>query len=113
VRIGEAATGIGGKMQDAGAAIERARSKTEQMQARASAMDELIQSGTLEDFTSDKTALDRELAQMASQSQVDSELAKMKQELGTGDGGTKELDAGDAPATETAQPESADRPTAS
>jgi phage shock protein A len=113
VRIGEAATGIGGKMQDAGAAIERARSKTEQMQARASAMDELIQSGTLEDFTSDKTALDRELAQMASQSQVDSELAKMKQELGTGDGGTKELEGGDAPATETPEPESADRPTAS
>src|ERR687883_499367 len=81
VRIGEAATGIGGKMADAGAAIERAREKTEQMQARASAMDELIQSGTLEDFTSDKTALDRELAQMASQSQVESDLAKLKQEL--------------------------------
>jgi phage shock protein A len=94
VRIGEAATGIGGKMQDAGAAIERAREKTQQMQARASAMDELIQSGTLEDFTSDKTALDRELAQMASQSQVESELAAMKQELDTGDGGAKELGPG-------------------
>src|SRR6266508_4784830 len=82
VRIGEAATGIGGKMADAGAAIERARAKTEEMQARASAMDELIESGTLEDFTSDKTALDRELAQMASQSQVESELAAMKQQLG-------------------------------
>ena len=112
VRIGEAATGIGGRMKDAGAAIERARSKTEQMQARASAMDELIQSGTLEDYTSDKTALDRELAQMASQSQVESELAKMKQELGTGDGGTKELEGGEAPAAETVEPESADRPTA-
>ncbi len=93
VRIGEAATGIGGKMADAGAAIERARSKTEEMQARAGAMDELIQSGTLEDFTSDKTQLDRELAQMASQSQVDSELAKMKQEIGTG-GAQKELAGG-------------------
>ena len=112
VRIGEAATGIGGKMQDAGAAIERARSKTEQMQARASAMDELIQSGTLEDFTSDKTALDRELAQMASQSQVDSELAKMKQELGTGDGGTKQLE-GESPSSEPAQPESADQTSSS
>src|SRR5213592_1365814 len=56
VRINEAATGIGGKMADAGAAIERARTKTQEMQARASAMDELIESGTLEDFTSDKTA---------------------------------------------------------
>jgi phage shock protein A len=84
VRINEAATGIGGKMADAGAAIERARAKTQEMQARASAMDELMASGTLEDFTSDKTQLDRELQQMTSQSQVDSELAKMKQELGTG-----------------------------
>jgi phage shock protein A len=104
VRIGEAATGIGGKMQDAGAAIERARDKTQQMQARASAMDELIESGTLEDYTSDKTALDRELAQMASQSQVESELAAMKQELGTGDGGAKELESG-----EPATPESAEQ----
>ncbi len=94
VRVGEAATGIGGKMADAGAAIERARSKTEEMQARAGAMDELIQSGTLEDFTSDKTQHDRELAQMASQSQVDQELAKMKQEIGPGGGGQKELAGG-------------------
>jgi phage shock protein A len=85
VRINEAATGIGGKMADAGAAIERARSKTEEMQARASAMDELMASGTLEDYTSDKTQLDRELQQMTSQSQVDSDLAKLKQELGKGD----------------------------
>jgi phage shock protein A len=86
VRIGEAATGIGGKMADAGAAIERARAKTEEMQARAGAMDELIQSGTLEDFTSDKTQLDRELSQMASQTQVESELERMKSELGSGSG---------------------------
>jgi phage shock protein A len=108
VRIGEAATGIGGKMQDAGAAIERARDKTQQMQARASAMDELIESGTLEDFTSDKTALDRELSQMASQSQVESELAAMKQELGTGDGGAKELDSGSS-SGEPTRPESAEQ----
>ena len=85
VRIGEASTGVGGKMADAGAAIERARAKTVEMQARAGAMDELIESGTLEDFTSDKTELDRELAQIASQGQVDQELAKMKAELGSGE----------------------------
>jgi phage shock protein A len=48
-------------------------------------MDELIASGTLEDFTSNQTQLDRELAQMASQSQVESDLAKLKQEVGSGD----------------------------
>src|SRR5262245_813662 len=55
VRIGEAATGIGEQMADTGLAIQRARDKTTEMQARSSAMDELIASGTLEDFTSDKT----------------------------------------------------------
>ena len=36
VRIGEAATGIGEQMADIGLAIQRAKDKTEQMQARAS-----------------------------------------------------------------------------
>src|SRR5919109_978514 len=40
VRIGEAASGIGEEMADTGLAIERARDKTEQMQARAAAVDE-------------------------------------------------------------------------
>src|ERR671937_255921 len=71
VRIGEAATGIGREMDNTGLAIQRAKDKTEQMQARASAMDELISSGDLEDFTTDKTALDRELEQLSSASQVD------------------------------------------
>jgi phage shock protein A len=91
VRIGEAATGIGEQMADTGLAIQRAKDKTEQMQARAGAIDELVESGALEDFTSDQTQLDRELAQIASQSQVDSELEKMKAELGTG-GTKKELE---------------------
>jgi len=85
VRIGEASTGIGDQMADTGAAIERARDKTEEMQARASAMDELIASGTLEDFTSGgETQLDRELAQLTSKSKVDEELEKMKAEVGPG-----------------------------
>jgi phage shock protein A len=85
VKIGEAATGIGEQMADTGLAIQRAKDKTEQMQARASAIDELTTSGALEDFTSDQTQLDRELGAIASQSQVDSELAKMKAELGSGE----------------------------
>jgi phage shock protein A len=89
VRIGEAATGIGEQMADTGLAIQRAKDKTEQMQARASAIDELTASGALEDFTSDQTQLDRELAQLSSSSQVDDELTKMKAELGAGSGGEK------------------------
>jgi phage shock protein A len=91
VRIGEAATGIGEQMADTGLAIQRARDKTEQMQARAGAIEELTAAGTLEDFTSDKTQLDRELEALSSSSQVEQELAKLKGELGTGEG-QKELE---------------------
>ena len=56
VKIGEAATGIGEEMADTGLAIQRAQDKTEQMQARAAAVDELVESGTLEDYTSRRDA---------------------------------------------------------
>jgi phage shock protein A len=89
-RIGEAASGIGEEMADTGLAIERARDKTEQMQARAGAIDELVAAGTLEDFTGE-SSLDRELAQISSQSQVDDDLARLKGELEAG-GAKKELE---------------------
>ena len=89
VRIGEAATGIGRQMEDTGLAIQRAKDRTEEMQARAAAIDELVEAGSLDDLTSDRTQLDRELAQIASQSQVDQELAQMKAELGQGSEGEK------------------------
>jgi phage shock protein A len=85
VKIGEAATGIGEQMADTGLAIQRAKDKTAQMQARAGAIDELTASGALDDFTSDQTQLDRELGQIASQSQVDDELSKLKAEVGPGE----------------------------
>jgi phage shock protein A len=91
VRIGEAATGIGREMENTGLAIDRAKDKTEQMQARASAIDELIESGGLEELGSDKTQLDRELEQLASKSQVDRELEALKAEVGSG-GEKKELE---------------------
>src|SRR6476620_3036631 len=91
VRIGEAATGIGREMDNTGLAIQRAKDKTEQMQARASAIDELVSSGDLEEVGSTKTQLDRELSQLASQQQVDKELEQMKAEVGAG-GEKKELE---------------------
>ena len=84
VRIGEAATGIGREMENTGLAIQRAKDKTEDMQARAAAIDELVSSGDLQELGSDKTQLDRELAQLASQTQVDRELEALKAEVGSG-----------------------------
>src|SRR6201993_1997455 len=95
VKVGEAATGIGEHMEDTGLAIQRAKDKTEEMQARASAIDELTSTGALEDFTTgDQTQLDRELAQISTSAQVDSELAKLKAEVGPGDE-AKAIPAGD------------------
>src|SRR3954453_9731887 len=90
VKIGEAATGIGEEMADTGLAIQRAQDKTEQMQARAAAVDELVESGTLEDYTSSGTQLDRELAQVSAQNQVDADLERLKGELAGGE--QKELE---------------------
>jgi phage shock protein A len=89
VKIGEAATGIGEHMADVGLAIQRAQDKTEQMQARAAAVDELTSSGALEDYTAQGDDIDRQLAQVQQGGQVDDELAKLKAELGQSDGPKK------------------------
>jgi phage shock protein A len=101
VRIGEAATGIGEQMADTGLAIQRAKDKTEQMTARAAAIDELTEAGTLEDLTSSSDALDRQLEQIRTEGQVDKELEAMKAQLGAGDA-AKELTEGEK-ATEAKQ----------
>jgi phage shock protein A len=85
VRISEAASGIGEDMADVGMAVERAKDKTQQMQARASAVDELTQAGALDDFTSSNDDIDRQLREISQSSQVDDELAKMKAEVGQGE----------------------------
>jgi phage shock protein A len=85
VRIGEAATGIGEQMADVGMAVQRAKDKTEQLQARANAIDELTEAGSLEDFTSSSDDIDRQLQQISQGNQVDDELAKMKAEIGGGE----------------------------
>jgi len=104
VRIGEAATGIGEHMEDVGLAVERAKDKTQQLQARANAIEELTAAGSLEDFTATGDDIDRQLSQIQQSGQVDDELAKMKAEIGAGDA-PKELGGGEAEAAEAAEPE--------
>jgi phage shock protein A len=96
VKIGEAATGISDHMADVGLAVERAKDKTQQLQARAAAVEELTDAGTLQDFTSSDDDIDRQLKQVQQSGQVDDELAKLKSELGEGDR-KKELETADAP----------------
>ena len=85
VRIGEATTGLGEEMGDVGLALQRAQDKTEQMQARASAVNELVETGAIDDITAPAGSdLDRQIAELTAGNQVDAELAKMKAELGQG-----------------------------
>jgi len=87
VRISEAATGVGEEMADVGLAMQRALDKTENMKARASAVQELEAAGTFEDLTqlgAGEDDIDRQLKALSSSSEVDDELSKIKAELGTG-----------------------------
>ncbi len=82
-RIGEAVSGISESMSDTGLALERAQDKVAQMQARASAMDELLSSGALTDLTGSTDPLQAELERGSQQGQVELELARLKGQLGT------------------------------
>ncbi|HLL08296.1 MAG TPA: PspA/IM30 family protein [Nocardioidaceae bacterium] len=85
-RINEAFSGISEEMGDVGMAIERAEDKTAQMQARAGAIDELLASGALESpVSSGQDDIALELEQMASGSDVDTELAQLKAQLSGGE----------------------------
>jgi phage shock protein A len=119
-RINEAVSGIGEEMGDVGLAIQRAEDKTAQMQARAGAIDELIASGALEDVTAIGPGDDitRELEAMSSQSEVEAELARLKDaqqpgaiaapktgELGAGDGAAEAMQAGTETPADTPAPQ--------
>src|ERR1700756_5513030 len=81
-RISEAFTGISEEMGDVGMAIQRAEDKTEQMKARAGAIDELMASGALDDMVSGPhDDIQAELDRMGATHGVDGELERMKAEL--------------------------------
>ena len=84
VKINESVTGISEEMADVGLALERAENKTEEMKARADAIDELMETGTLEDLTGSRDEIDRELSKISTQTNVESELTRLKAEAGKG-----------------------------
>src|SRR3954468_6228931 len=99
VKIGEAASGVGEEMADVGMAMQRAVDKTENMRARADAVEELEAAGTFEDLTqlgSGEDDIDRELKTLTTSGAVDDELAKMKAELGSGAGVPPAIEPGTA-----------------
>jgi len=93
-RINEAFSGISEEMGDVGLAVQRAEDKTAQMQARAGAIDELLASGALEDFSGPRDDIQAELNRVGATSGVDLELERLKAELGQGAPAPKQLDPG-------------------
>jgi phage shock protein A len=82
--VNEEAAGISRSFGDSGAALERAQDKIANMQARAAATDELLQSGVLEDVGGDTDDIQRELDQAGASANVDAELAALKAQIASG-----------------------------
>jgi phage shock protein A len=76
--VNEGVAGISKSISDSGAALERAQDKIAGMQARAGALDELLESGVLEDVGGSHDDIQRELDQIGASSSVDQELAALK-----------------------------------
>ncbi len=91
-RINEAVTGISAEMSEVSMAVQRAEDKTQQLQARAGAIDELIAAGTLGDpAIGAKDDVAAELARLSSTTEVELEMTRMKAELAGGSAPPKEL----------------------
>lgn len=79
VRIGSALSGVSEEMGDVSLAIERAENKTENMRARAGAIDELAEAGVLDDpIGGSKDDITRELEKLTASTNVEAELAALK-----------------------------------
>ena len=115
-RVNEAFSGLGEEMGDVGLAIQRAEDRTQQMQARAGAVDELLASGALDDPSGlAKDDITRELDSLASSSQVENELASLKASMGAITSGSApqsapQLAAGSAEPVDAEATEVADAP---
>lgn len=86
-----------------GDALMRAQDKIAAMQARAGAVDELQQSGVLEDVDAGTDDIQEELNEAASAADVDRELAALKAKLAAPQA-APELTSGDSPATTPTEP---------
>ena len=101
--VDESTAGISKSFNDSGAALQRAQDKIATMQARSGALDELLESGVLEDVGGGTDDIQKELDKVGKDAQVDNELAALKAQLGTGT--APEPDALAAPAAPERAPE--------
>ncbi len=79
--VDESVAGISKSIGDSGAALQRAQDKIANMQARSGALDELLESGALEDVGGGDDDIQKELDEIGSKSNIDSELAALKAQM--------------------------------
>jgi phage shock protein A len=84
--VSETTTGISGSSGGTGTELQRSMDKIEAMQARAGAMDELLQSGVLEDVGGSTDGIEQELDEAGRNAKVDKELAAMRAEIASSPG---------------------------
>ncbi len=65
-------------MGDAGSALQRAKDRTDHLQAKAAALDSMVATGVLNDPLDSRTQVEKEMDTLRSGSTVDNELAAMK-----------------------------------
>jgi len=82
--VDESAVGISASFSDSAAELQRAQDKIAAMQAHAGAVDELLQSGVLEDVGGSTDDIQKDLDEAATAAEVDKELAALKAEIGPG-----------------------------
>jgi phage shock protein A len=82
--VDESTAGISKSFSDSGQTLQRAQDKISTMQARSGALDELLESGVLEDVGGGNDDIQKELDQVGKDAQVDNELAALKSQLGSG-----------------------------
>jgi phage shock protein A len=97
-------------MGDVGMAIQRAEDKTEQLRARAGALDELMASGALDDPSGlAKDDIQAELDRLSGGSDVELELQRMKAELAGGSGQQQAIEGGQSGQSAQGQQQEAPR----
>ena len=104
--VDESTAGISKSFNDSGASLQRAQDKIANMQARSGALDELLESGVLEDVGGGTDDIQKELDQVGKDAQVDNELAALKAQLGTGAPEPEALGAASEQASEESAPAS-------
>jgi phage shock protein A len=78
VRIKESVTGVLDQVSDLGVALKKAEDKLEKLRAKSQALDQMIDSGMLADYSSNEDRVERELQNIVLQKSVENDLARIK-----------------------------------